>query len=524
MEYIEKLDLQTEEVKEVETLEKHKIIISEPFSVNKYKGHTDEFLAVDGDYNDGFNQLNETNGLGISCIVSKEVKEARIDVNGNAYTKLKDRIDSEVNEIKSSLQHMVNNNASSKIVNRNLFGQKNNACILNINNSGRDADILGGDKTVLASYPDRDIVNIYSHMEAPQGVTFNSSSFTVDSITVPNGINLENIKEGMIIDCYPNNNFIPTDKYSGYIERTEGQNIYVSGWFKTNNNSSGQIPTTDYNYIVINGATKTWVVNYNSSLVENSIAKKGIIAEYGLFNSKSATDSNARVDGVDVVNFKGKTDFGFKARVKDVNSGEMLKAFESINTQYGFYNSNSLHTGFKNAKSSERGFCNDDSKTGFLNLKSTDKGFHNVNSAEGFVNSSTGVGFKNNGGGTGFLNIGTSANTGIVLQNDSGTIGFKTTGNGLISQISYKKEIITSDTTADLNNNAFLFISGNRNVILPNANLHNNKFFKVFSTGASILKCDVVIKGATSQTTTYNLEAYKMYELFSDGTNWFIAN
>ena len=59
MNYIEKLELQTEEVKEVETLENHKIIISVPFSVNKYNGHTDEFLAIGEDYNDGFNQLKE---------------------------------------------------------------------------------------------------------------------------------------------------------------------------------------------------------------------------------------------------------------------------------------------------------------------------------------------------------------------------------------------------------------------------------------------------------------------------------
>ena len=45
----------------------------------------------------------KTNGLGISCIVSKEVKEARKDVNGNIHTRLKDRIDSEVNELKSSV-------------------------------------------------------------------------------------------------------------------------------------------------------------------------------------------------------------------------------------------------------------------------------------------------------------------------------------------------------------------------------------------------------------------------------------
>ena len=202
----------------------------------------------------------------------------------------------------------------------------------------------------------------------------------------------------------------------------------------------------------------------------------------------------------------------------------MLKAFESVNSQYGFYNTNSLHTGFKNAKSTERGFCNDDSKTGFLNLKASEKGFHNVNSQEGFVNTSSGVAFKNKGGTTGFINIGSASNTGIVIQDSSGHIGFKTLGNGLVSQITYKKQVITSDANADLNNNSFIYISGVKNVTLPNANLHNNKFFKVFSTGASILNCEVAIKSKTSQTTSFTMESYKMYELFSDGTTWFIAN
>ena len=60
MVYIEKLDLQTEEVEEVETLEKHTIINSTLVSVNKYNGHTKEFLALDDDYDDGFNQLKKT--------------------------------------------------------------------------------------------------------------------------------------------------------------------------------------------------------------------------------------------------------------------------------------------------------------------------------------------------------------------------------------------------------------------------------------------------------------------------------
>ena len=107
MDYIEKLGLQTEELQEVDQLEKHTIINNKPFTVDEYIGHTREFLAIEGEYDDGFNQLNVVDGLGISCIVSKEVKEAREDINGNFHTRLKDRIDSEVNEIKTSLNNNV---------------------------------------------------------------------------------------------------------------------------------------------------------------------------------------------------------------------------------------------------------------------------------------------------------------------------------------------------------------------------------------------------------------------------------
>ena len=59
MKYIEKLDLQTEEVKEVETLEKHAIVNNEPFSVNKYVGHDRNFLAIGVEYNNGFIELKK---------------------------------------------------------------------------------------------------------------------------------------------------------------------------------------------------------------------------------------------------------------------------------------------------------------------------------------------------------------------------------------------------------------------------------------------------------------------------------
>ena len=66
IEKIEKLDIQTKEMKEVEPLEKHKIIINETFSVNKYNGHSNEFLAIGKNYDDGFNQLKKAKPFIIS--------------------------------------------------------------------------------------------------------------------------------------------------------------------------------------------------------------------------------------------------------------------------------------------------------------------------------------------------------------------------------------------------------------------------------------------------------------------------
>lgn len=137
MDYIDKLNLQIEEVKEVENLEKHTIINNNPFSVDKYIGHTREFLAIDGEYNDGFNKLNETIGMGISCYVSKELRDARTDVNGNIHTKLKDRLASDFNEVSKS-----NNIATVNLL--NTFRDED--CILITTNEGKSILIDCGEE------------------------------------------------------------------------------------------------------------------------------------------------------------------------------------------------------------------------------------------------------------------------------------------------------------------------------------------------------------------------------------------
>ena len=59
MDLIQKLELQTEEVTEVKPLEKHSIYYTEEYTVDDYDGHSEDFLSTNGEYNDGFNQLNQ---------------------------------------------------------------------------------------------------------------------------------------------------------------------------------------------------------------------------------------------------------------------------------------------------------------------------------------------------------------------------------------------------------------------------------------------------------------------------------
>ena len=59
MDYIEKLEIQADEVTEENPLEKNTITISKPVTVEEYEGHTREFLAIGEDYDDGFTSLKE---------------------------------------------------------------------------------------------------------------------------------------------------------------------------------------------------------------------------------------------------------------------------------------------------------------------------------------------------------------------------------------------------------------------------------------------------------------------------------
>ena len=208
MDYIEKLDLQTDEVKEVETLEKHTIINNNPFSVNKYNGHTRKFLAIGGEYYDGFKQLQEVDGLGISCNVSKEVKEARIDVNGNIHTKLKKRLDILDNE--ANLNDVIDFSIYSELTYPDGFTVQQGGCITDkyvvlglTNNDDSNSIIRVYDKTSL------NFINEFTgHFYHINSMTYNNDTKKI-IIThcIANGVDKNTISiiaESELIKSLPN--------------------------------------------------------------------------------------------------------------------------------------------------------------------------------------------------------------------------------------------------------------------------------------------------------------------------------
>ena len=59
MDFIEKLEIQADEVTEETPLEKNTITVSNPVTVEEYDGHRRDFLEIGGGYDDGFTPLKE---------------------------------------------------------------------------------------------------------------------------------------------------------------------------------------------------------------------------------------------------------------------------------------------------------------------------------------------------------------------------------------------------------------------------------------------------------------------------------
>ena len=231
--------------------------------------------------------------------------------------------------------------AHSKIKrnNENTFGTYENAAVESIiaNHEGQRPEVLGirlEDDHILATYTNRDSVASY-HSNRSRKPTYNidNVTYTVNSVTVPPGIDLSKIKNGMIIDTKHN------PKFSGFIVGVEGQKILINNWYKMGNTSKGQVPpgTTG---ILVDPMTTPWVDNSNLYLAAEDDSLDGVVFEGGIINEKADNIGKA----FNAVSLGTKSpEVGFKTTG---SVSPFMQGFNAHNANAAFVNSNEDANGF----------------------------------------------------------------------------------------------------------------------------------------------------------------------------------
>ena len=354
------------------------------------------------------------------------------------------------------------------------------ACVVNINNTGKKAEICGFRKeSDLSTYSDRDSAIMYVEGTLPSCKILEVINFTADSVTVKGDIS--NIEQGLIIDCMNQselNPFNQASKFSGFVTEVIGQTIKVSGWYQQGNSASGQVPNK--NRIIINPVTKLWTMNNNLFLNAESFGWGGVIAEYGLFNRKSVAtgDENYRLSGIDLINYDGICEYGYS--IRNSNTKETTK------TKIGF-KADKIVNSFKSTNAKTAGFISD-------------------NDNIGFSSNNNNVGFKSN-----------EADNKIAFQNKDGR--FKVSGFGTINNLLLNRKVYGSNSTI-APYDAFLHIVGSGTHTLPSPTNFPYAYIKILA------QTDVTITGTmftnTGDITTKSLGAWRTLELYSDGAKWYI--
>ena len=231
--------------------------------------------------------------------------------------------------------------AHSKIKrnNENTFGTFENAAVESIiaNNASARAEVLGirlEDDHILATYTNRDSVASY-HSNRSRKPTYNINNvqYTVNSVTVPQGIDLSKIKNGMIIDTKHN------PKFSGFIVGVVGQKILINNWYKMGNTSKGQVPAGTTG-ILVDPMTTPWVDNSNLYLAAEDDSLDGVVFEGGIINEKADNIGKA----FNAVSLGTKSpEVGFKTTG---SVSPFMQGFNAHNANAAFVNSNENVNGF----------------------------------------------------------------------------------------------------------------------------------------------------------------------------------
>ena len=285
-----------------------------------------------------------------------EVVQSRVDKDGKLYVTLKGRLDSSDAQLADkadelallslsnqladkadelALLSLSNQLAHSKIKrnNENTFGTYENAAVESIiaNDASARPEVLGirlEDDHMLATYTNRDSVTIYrSNRSRKPTYNIDNVEYTVNSVTVPDGIDLSKIKNGMIIDTKHN------PKFSGFIVGVVGQKILINNWYEMGNPTKGQVPAGTTG-ILVDPMTTPFVDNSNLYLDAEDDSLDGVVFEAGIINEKA--DNIGK--GVNVVSLGTKSpEVGFKTTG---SFSPFIQGFNAGNSHTAFINSN----------------------------------------------------------------------------------------------------------------------------------------------------------------------------------------
>ena len=231
--------------------------------------------------------------------------------------------------------------AHSKIKrnNENTFGTYENAAVESIiaNDASARPEVLGirlEDDHILATYTNRDSVASYrSNRSRKPTYNIDNVAYTVNSVTVPLGIDLSKIKNGMIVDTKHN------PKFSGFIVGVDGQKILINNWYEMGNTSKGQVPSGTTG-ILVDPMTTPWVDNSNLYLAAEDDSLDGVVFEAGIINEKA--DNIGK--GINAVSLGTKSpEVGFKTTGA---RSPFMQGFNADNASAAFVNSNEDVNGF----------------------------------------------------------------------------------------------------------------------------------------------------------------------------------
>ena len=241
----------------------------------------------------------------------KRLENEIIPELGNRVTNIENEIDS----VSSSLDNKVNLDNKKIRVAGNPYGEGNNAIVGSvIANEGDNprVPILTSYPPLLSKYTDRDGVAFYSgirNRNKTLTVDGNGVVYTLNTVTVPVGVNLSLVKVGMIIDTLHSPN-----EFTGYIENIEGNVITVkTGWFEkipTTGSTEPSIPPNGVGFDV-DRVTKVWANNSNIFIDVDKDCIKGVTNESGCFNY---SDNVSEIGVFDGVNFEKPIEYIFRAR------------------------------------------------------------------------------------------------------------------------------------------------------------------------------------------------------------------